>query len=506
MEFKSLISKDPAHVGQASSRTSSTVRLAARYFIACLVAILFSTGLSRSANAQSNNGLTTIDNPGGGQVVYGPMTNVTSQRDAIAAMLRYIHGHFGDRPQIGKFFQIKGSDSIATFFQLTAKNQGNKPVAGMVIVEVAPGAKNGAAAVLYDDAARFAKTQPALMSKLNAAWHVQNAKLVSVARATHGSNASSGSGSSPRGTNARGNGPGGVFGTNEPATSSQPLHLAKSPDNSGSIGLPDGWRVTGGSGGSLSAEGPKGESIGMGILNQNIYDPNTQQGSNMINYLRRGSTPFSVCPYSLDLAADYQCVSTQQRQRRHLPAISMHVISTRLSPGHPSEGAMLAEMDFHDGKGVMLSSIRAGAQRQGPGTWILTISQVNIPKDIADGEWSTVAGMIMTYRQNAAVINGETQQVINQINATARANQTLADARSHANDVHTAQVEETWDVQAKQNKAFENYTLDYSVLHDPTDGGSYGRVTYPTADWLVKAAPDRFQITATQDLLKGIDY
>jgi hypothetical protein len=499
MHFKSATPKLQAHFIHKPSRTAILIT------IGCLTAVLFLTAAT-AAHADSNNGLTTINNPAGGQVVYGSMTNVTSQRDAIAAMLRYIHGHFGDRPQIGKFFQTKGSDSIATFFQLTARNQGNKPVAGMVIVEVAPGAKTGAAAVLYDDAARFAKTQPALMSKLNAAWHVENAKLVSAVRATGGSNASSGSGSTPRGANARGNGPGGVFGTNEPATSSQRLHLARNGDNSGSIGIPDGWRITGGSGGSIAAEGPKGESMAMGILNQNIYDPNTQQGSSMISYLRRGSTPFSVCPYSLDLAADYLCVSTQQRQRRHLPAISMHVLSTRLSPGHPSEGAMLAEVDFHDGKGVMLSSIRAGAQRQGPGSWTLTISQVNEPRDIADGEWSTIAGMIMTYRQNAAVIQGETQQVINQINATAHANQVLADARGQANDTHNAQVDATWDQQARQNKAFENYTLDYSVLHDPSDGGSYGRATYPTADWLVKAAPDRFQIAATQDLLKGIDY
>ena len=218
------------------------------------------------------------------------------------------------------------------------------------------------------------------MSKLNAAWHVENAKLVSAARATRGSNTSSGSGSAPRGANARGNGPGGVFGTNEPATSSLQLHLAKNPDNSGrprdsrwlAYHRRQRWLTDCGR--------PQRRIHWDGPFNQNIYDPNTQQGSNMINYLRRGSTPFSACAYSLDLAADYQCVSTQQRQRRHLPAISMHVLSTRLSPGHPSEGAMLAEMDFHDGKGVMLSSIRAGAQRMGPGNWILTISQVNVPE------------------------------------------------------------------------------------------------------------------------------
>ena len=493
MEFNTFTSKDPVHAGH----TSSTIRLT----IACLLAVLSLTHATL-ARADANNGLTTINNPAGGQVVYGPMTNITSQRDAIAAMLRYVHNHFGDRPQIGKFFQTKGTDSIATFFQLTAKNQGDKPIAGMVIVSIAPGAKNGAAAVLYDDAARFSKTQPALMQKLNAAWHVENAKLVSTARASAGSSEAHSAGA----TNARGNGPGGVFGSNEPATSTQRLHLARNGDNSGSIGIPDEWRVTGGSGGSIIAEGPRGEQMRMGILNGNIYDPRTQQGANMINYMRRGSTPYYACPYSTDLAADFQCVSGQYRQRQNLPPLSFHVLSTQTSPGNPSEGAMLVEIDAHDGKGTMLSSIRAGAQRQGPGGWTLTISEVRIPKDIADDEWSTVAAMIMTYRQNAAVIQGETQVVINQINARAVANQTLADARSHANDVHNAQVESTWDTQARQNKAFENYTLDYSVLHDPTDGGSYGRFTYPSADALVKAAPDRFQYAATQDLLKGIDY
>lgn len=499
MEFKTFISKDPAHVGHA--KTSSTIRLAARCFIACLAAVLSLAG-STPGRADSNNGLTTINNPAGGQVVYGPMTNITSQRDAIAAMLRYVHTHFGDRPQIGKFFQTKGTDSIATFFQLTAKNQGNKPVAGMVIVSVAQGAKDGAAAVLYDDAARFAKTQPALMSKLNAAWHVENAKLVSTARASAGSTGTRSAG----GANVRGNGPGGVFGTNEPATSSQRLHLARNGDNSGSIGIPDGWRITGGSGGSIVAEGPKGELMRMGIINGNIYDPRTQQGMNMINYLRRGSTPFSACPYSTDLAADYQCVVGQNRQRQHLPPLSFHVISTRINPGQPGEGAMLVELDTHDGKGPMLSSIRAGAHRQGPATWDLTVSEIRIPKDIADGEWSTAAGMIMTYRQNAGVINSETVTAIDNINRIAEANRGLAAAKSAANDAHNAQVDATWDQQARQNNAFENYTLDYSVLHDPTDGGSYGRATYPTADWLVKAAPERFQIAATQDLLKGIDY
>jgi hypothetical protein len=114
--------------------------------------------------------------------------------------------------------------------------------------------------------------------------------------------------------------------------------------------------------------------------------------------------------------------------------------------------------------------------------------------------------MIMTYRQNSATIQRETTTAINQINATAEAGRSLAAAKSAANDAHNKQVDETWDQQAKQNKAFENYTLDYAVVHDPSDGGTYGRATYPTADALVKADPEHFQIAATQDLIKGLDY
>jgi len=447
-------------------------------------------------------GLKTIDNPGGGQVVYGSMTNVTSQRDAMAAMLRNVHSHFGDKPQIGKFFQAKGSDSIATFFQLTAKNQGNKPIAGMVIISIPQGAKEGAAAVLYDDAARFGKTQPAMMKALNQAWHQESAKLGPV----HSGGSGAGAGRSSAYSSV-GNGPGGVFGVNvAPDQSlSQPLHLATVSDNSGSIGLPSGWRITGGGGGTLHAEGPKGESLHMGVIFGNNYDPRTQQGANMINYMRRGSTPFTACGMSNDLIADFECVAGQNRQRQHLPPLSLHVVSSKLDPSNQLQGAFLCETDFGDGKGPMMTSLRLGAQRMGPGNWMMTVGQANVPRNLADEEWPTMQAMIMSYRQNAAVIQGQTQQIINQINARAAANRQLADARSQANDAHNAQVEATWDDQAKRNKAFENYTLDRSVVQD-NDVPARGTFTYPTADWLVKSDPNRFQYVATQDLLKGVDY
>src|SRR5882762_2030272 len=75
------------------------------------------------APAKGDDGLKTIKNPGGGQVIYGPLDDASSLKDAMIFMLKNIRGHFGDRPQIGKIFQTPDHESIATFFTLTAKTQ-----------------------------------------------------------------------------------------------------------------------------------------------------------------------------------------------------------------------------------------------------------------------------------------------------------------------------------------------------------------------------------------------
>jgi hypothetical protein len=433
------------------------------------------------AFAQAGDEFKTIDNPGGGQAIYGPVTGVSTMRDAMATMLRQVHGHFGDKPQIGRFFQSRNSDSVATFFTLTATKQGGKRIAGLVIVAMPSGAKP-AAAVLYDDADRFSKTEPVLMKKLTEAWGKANVKPAAAASGSSGSSA-----------------------REYPV---QPLQQAATADNAGSIGLPAGWHITGGGGGAVHAAGPKGESIHMGVINGNIYDPSTQQGQSMIQYMRKGSTPFTVCPFSTDLVADYQCVSRQNRQRQQLPALSINVLSVTNLPANQYEKAaalVSAEIDFGDGKGLMMASIRLGANRTGAAMWNLNVSQVNVPKALADEEWPTMRAMAASYRQNGQVIQAQTNQVIAQIHARGEANTKLAEARSAANDAHNAAVEQRWDDQAKQNKAFENYTLDRSVVQD-NEQSARGTFSYPTADALVKSDPSRYQYVPTQDLLKGVDY
>src|SRR5882724_7638581 len=141
-----------------------------RYLLLVASPALFLAFTVGVATAQVSDALKTIDNPGGGVVVYGPLTDLRSTSGAMVFMLKQVHGHFGERPELGKFFQTSGSDSTAAFFNVTDRLRGNIRVAGLVIVSVP---KNGTAtaAVLYDEAERFATTEPAMMASLNAAWH-----------------------------------------------------------------------------------------------------------------------------------------------------------------------------------------------------------------------------------------------------------------------------------------------------------------------------------------------
>jgi hypothetical protein len=70
----------------------------------------------------------------------------------------------------------------------------------------------------------------------------------------------------------------------------------------------------------------------MGVIFGNNYDPQTQQGANMINYMRKGSTPFTACSMGNDLITDFECVSSQNRQRMHLPPITIHVVNSKFDP------------------------------------------------------------------------------------------------------------------------------------------------------------------------------
>jgi hypothetical protein len=429
---------------------------------------------------QADDELKTINEPGGGQITYGSLTGQKTLQGAMQFILRNVHGHFGDSPDTGRFFQTSDGQSMATFFTLKAKNQGGKKLAGLVIVCM-PAAEQAKAAVITDSADRFAQSEPLLMKKLTDAW-----------RADVG-----------------GGGGGSNLATETTQAEVMPLHEASTGDMSASIGLPEGWKLTGVSAGALHAVGPHGETVNLGVMIQNIYDPRNPQSQRMMQYLRMGHNPFVVCARGNNLAQDYVEVTRQVRMTRHLPQATINVIDCQ--PATPSQyesqAAMItANIDLNEGQGVMFARIRVGAMRQiTPGCWAMTLSGQMVPRELVAQEWPTIKAMVASYKQNGQIIFAEAQSVIDDIHVRAAAAKQRADAFQASNDAHNRSVEARWDQQARDNKMFENYQLDRTIVQD-SEQNTHITTGYSLGDALVNSNPGRFQYLPKANLVKGVDF
>ncbi len=466
-------------------------------FLATL--LVFAAPLT-AAQAQ-DGGLKTINNPAGGQLVYGSLTGQSSLPSAMGFMLRRVTDHFGERPQIGKFFQTKGTDSAATFFNLHAKDQGNTAIAGLVIVIMPRNGATPTAAVLYDDAANFSKSEPAMMKALNNAWQTEATQY-----------AASGPAPSQQAQEQNASAP-------SPAQHSAPQTMRQTTagDRSASIGLPQGWQITSVAGGHLTAVGPNGEFIEMAGMAQGIRDP--RAGNNM-PYGNRGG-PILVAPMNGDLFTSYASLVNQSRQARGMPPGDFRLVSSRRIPPQALEA--IFEVDFQDGKGMRKGSVRIDPIfTRGVPTWAMSVTDSNAPESVFETSNPTIMAMVHSYSQDRSVIGREQAAVMGGIQAAAdrsRANAAAAAARrenssaafnAHMNDLNknSSAFDQHMDDIDRSSKAFQNYTLDRSQLQDNDIGenGARGTFNNRTADDLVKQDPDRFQIINRPDFIRGVDY
>ena len=421
-----------------------------------------------------------VSNPEGGQFAYGSLTGTGTLPQAMIYMLRQVHTYFGDKPQVGNFLQSHDGNSLATFFTLTAKGQ---PMAGLVIVTM-QGGKPPQVAVLYDTASRFPTTEPSLMRALSAAQQ-------------SGGGTAEGTGSHAQ---------------TQPvsATAGQPerLTMATSGDRSASIGLPTGWRITVVAAGQLTAEGPRGEMVGLGLLYQGIIDPRSPQSQMQARY-QNGGLPPLVCPLSNDLFPAFVSVSNQVRHNRGKSQGTYTLISsTALEPdgGPVRPMQFIFTVDFNDGIGPRKGSARVGVMHaNGDPTWAMNVSTSNIPVKYVDAESATMLAVIRSYSQDAAVIGQESAADMARIRAVgqmASQNAAAADARreasSQAYEQHNADLD-------RQSMINENYILDRSVV-GVTGTGAHATVSNNLADALVKSNPNQLEYVPNQQLIQGTDY
>ena len=443
------------------SLTRMTDRIGMAVGVSCLLA------LCQSAAAVDS--LKVIDNPSGGQVVYGPADQDTPQA-AMAYVLHYVHTHFGEAPVVGKVFQSRDGRNFGAFFTVTARTQGNnKRIAGLAMVSLAAGAKPAAAA-LYDEASRFATTEPILLHALTDAWKSASTR-------------SSASGAA----DSRG---------------VPPLTPTRFPDGSGAVNLPTGWRIVFASHGAAKIVGPGGEAVLLSNTVGPIYDANNPQVQARLRYANPNNRPI-LCP-NVDVLHVYLCILHQGGAQ---PAFQLKNLRD-LPPQRRAVQAVLidAELDLHDGRGVMACELGLSITGVSPlGDRTLGINGTCAPRSSAAQEQPTLKAIYDSYSINGQVVASEYAGDERRSREAGNNARIQADTAHAAEDARSASFQAHMDNIDRFSKSFQNYQLDQTELQD-NDQKARGAVPNSLADALIKANPDRFQVVPTQDFLKGKDF
>ena len=330
-----------------------------------LVAGLFFAAIG-SHRAQAQAPMTNVNNSQGGNIAFGLVGGATTPADAMSKVLRTLHNTCGEKPQVGKVFKMRGTNLDEVFFTVVNHPQGNKKVAGLVIA-TPTGPNRIEAALIYDDAARFGSTVNPMLTKLFSEWHPGGAG--------QGSSSAAGGGSAPAG----------------------PLHQVVAPDNSASVGIPNGWTFKG-SMGTMIVNGPNSEVVGLDFARLAV-DPRGAGQRQAQSYGRPANNSGKIVyPSNVDPVRAFPDLF-QQFWRANGANPDLRIAHTEQVPGPPGQrcahatghvnlgGHGGAEKDMPEMEALLCSSA-AGSM----GNYMVLLSMSLIPPNLADRERAQPGG------------------------------------------------------------------------------------------------------------------
>jgi hypothetical protein len=479
-------------------------------FVVCLCAC--------KARTQTPAPLTRVDGPQGGKIVYGSVEGATTQPAALAKLLNGVQAKCGEKPQIGRVFRFRGTNSVGVFFAVTDHSKADKHVAGLAIA-TATGPHQVEAAMLTNDVSYFGQTVNPMLQQLLSVWH------------PGGQPAASGSstGVQPAST------------ASVHSASAARLHTVTASDNSASIGIPDGWQLDPHSASSsMILNGPNGELVIFGALMTAVdpYNPQQVQAVRAGIY-RSGGT--ILYPYHQDLTKAYPDLVQAWRRANNKPPVKLQV--DEITPKQDAGNCVHVKGHIDlDGQGM--KSLNDFMCMSPPTQWgaysILRNTGVMTDPQAAQ-ENDTIKAMAQSLNINQQVMNQQMQQKLAQkqandqaimrnsaiavqniknigAQATARYNATQAanDAQHAgywAQQQSNAAQHAEWNAgqidNARNGQGFSNYILDQTVIQgNDWDSTAVGHATVwnSTAEALVKLDPNRFEIVDTPNYWLGTDF
>jgi hypothetical protein len=280
-----------------------------------------------------------------------------------------------------------------------------------------------------------------------------------------------------------------------------PLHETPFPDGSGSVGLPDGWTITGAHAGEVIAKGPApaGLHFDWQIPALDSNDPRSR------GLMRAGTAAsFVTVPYGTDGANTFKAAFTQFLQKHGKSPPTIEIVDSKAVG--PRETLVSARIGAGEGQGPTTALVDIGiGPSDNQASYLITLYMISFPQELAQQSQATVVAMLHSYKVNQDV-------AIAQIHADSQKSQELTSQtltemrrRQAVSDQQFAAFQRRQDSEERQFQAFDNNLLDRTVIRD-TDLNAHGTVSNDLADALVDANPNRFQEVSPNDYVKGIDY
>jgi hypothetical protein len=230
-----------------------------------IVSILMAAPLL--AVAQSFPGVTVLKPPGGGTIAYATMPAQHTAQGAINKVMQYVTARFGATPVVSHVLRSKDGNSLAVTFTVKATTDTPGDVTGLALVAVTASGP-GKGAVLSDQSNRFGTTVGAMLQQMQLVAPGASATTAMASSAATGpAPASTTTTATAAPTSAA------LPGASKAAASPiGPLHATAFPDGSGTVGLPDGWKIVGAHAGEVIAQGPAPAQLHFD-LQISAYDP-----------------------------------------------------------------------------------------------------------------------------------------------------------------------------------------------------------------------------------------
>jgi hypothetical protein len=455
--------------------------------------------------ARAQASLKAIDAPQGGKIVYGKVDGANTQADALISVLHSVHKSSGEKPLIGHAFRLRYTNSVAVFFTVVDHSRENKPVAGLLIA-AASGPKQVEAALLTDDASRFAKTVNPMLKLLSDAWHPSGLKADAdptwcgyISRVyTRSSDVTTHMDQEPAAAKRWADE---LAFTPQEAAHTDPtlaLHPVWPSDGTASVRIPDGWKLRLDSGsGAIVVTGTNGESAGFNLVRQAI-DPASPEQQSLPKDAEKITSDQLVYPANADIVKAFPDLFQQWRRLNGLEPTDLVIDRAVKLPTPQGDRCVHVTGQVNpDGKGMQKMNTILCATEAVRGKYLVLLFHTLLPLAVTDQERATMGAVLASFRINTPSYQGPDLKPPGY-----EANRYYMQEKLGLYDVIKKEFNGSRAVIAAQGChpsdpwGLNPYLLTPSAIED-NDKGGHGAAWNSTADALVKTEPNRFEYVDT---------